>query len=95
MKVDTNLRIFLFIHIFFIICLIMKWTDLCWISFWWKGSTPEWINGESGYRFVVTGSPAAHAVSEPATIALLGIGLVGLAGVAVRRRRKKKAVGKS
>jgi len=37
MKVDTNLRIFLPIHIFCIICLIMKWTDLNWISFWGAG----------------------------------------------------------
>ncbi len=32
---------------------------------------------------------------EPATVALLGIGLVGLAGAEGRRRRKRKAVDKS
>jgi hypothetical protein len=44
--------------------------------------------------FVATGV-YAEPIPEPATIALLGIGLAGLAGAEVRRRRKKKVVDNS
>jgi hypothetical protein len=45
------------------------------------GDVPDLISGEP--------------IPEPATIALLGIGLAGLAGAEVKRRRKRKAVDKS
>ncbi len=39
--------------------------------------------------------PCDNPIPEPTTVALLGIGLVGLAGAEVRRRRKTNAVDKS
>ncbi len=58
-----------------------------WLSLNWQGMAVKKTD-----TFEVT---IQTAVPEPTTVALLGIGLVGLAGAEVRRRRKKKVVDNS
>ncbi len=59
-------------------------------SYIWGDNT----NSGNGFQIFRTKAPI-DPVPEPATVALLGIGLVGLAGAEARRRRKKKTVDNS
>ncbi len=66
------------------------------ISDFRQGDGSLWVNAHwvmSCGIDAINGS--IHELAEPDTIALLGIGLVGLAGVVARRRLKKKVVDKS
>ena len=64
------------------------------IRFSFDESTDGVLDGLRDDSFRLGEEAESAVVPEPTTIALLGIGLAGLAGVEVRRRRKKKAVNK-
>ncbi len=55
--------------------------------------SPEGGDNTTGLYAIITAAPTT--VPEPGTVALLGLGMVGLAGAEVRRRRKTKAVDNS
>ena len=60
-------------------------------------SSSSWndINSTTYELGLAEWSAAPPAIPEPTTIALLGIGLAGLAGVAMRRKRKNKVTDKN
>jgi hypothetical protein len=64
------------------------------------GPSPEivqfWDRDQTFSHFLLPAATASPSpIPEPTTVVLLGIGLVGLAGTAAKRRRKKKAVDNS
>ncbi len=70
----------------------MSTTDIAYIRIN-KIGTVNWDGVYVSATF--SGEVPSTPVPEPVTIALLGIGLAGLAGAEIRRRRKKRAVDKS